>query len=131
MKGYIPIPGSDFIFDANGFKCGVGLYADPDITWIGMTKEKVKGGGSQTDANTWELIKLTNDPELETLKAPYNGDAKKFYAAWLAEANVTLKQKTGGGSIPAYPTDTIINQLLWLSKYGLAFRSETTEVFVK
>jgi hypothetical protein len=131
MKGSIPIAGDDFIFEANGFKCGVGLYVDPDVTFISMVKEKVKGGGSQTDSSSWEVIKLTNDPELEVIKAPYNGDAKKFYAAWLAEANVILKQKTGGGSIPAYPADSIINQLVWLSRYGLAFRSETTEVFVK
>lgn len=131
MKGYIPIAGSDYIFEANGFKCGVGLYVDPDVAFIAMTKEKVKGGGSATDANTWELIKLTNDPELEALKVPYSGDAKKFYSAWLAEANVVLKQKTGANSIPTYPSDSIINQLLWLSKYGLAFRADTVEVYVK
>jgi len=130
VKGYIPVPGDDFIFDANGFKCGVGVYADDQISFIAMTKEKVKGGGSQTDANTWEVIKLTNDPELEAVKAPYSGDTKKFYSEWLKQANAVLKSKVGG-STPGYPTDNILNQLLWLTKYGLAFRAETLEVYVK
>lgn len=130
MKGYIPIQGDDFIFEANGYKCGVGIYADDQISFIAMTKEKVKGGGSQVDANTWEVIKLTNDPELEAVKSPYNGDTKKYYAAWLAEANVILKSKVGG-SLPDFPADNILQQLLWLTKYGLTFRSDTIEVLVK
>jgi hypothetical protein len=130
MKGYIPIQGDDFIFEANGFKCGVGIYADDQISFIAMTKEKVRGAGSQVDANTWEVIKLTNDPELEAVKSPYNGDTKKYYAAWLAEANVILKSKVGG-SLPDFPLDNILQQLLWLTKYGLTFRSDTIEVLVK
>jgi hypothetical protein len=130
MKGAIPIDGSDFIFTANGFKCGVGLYVDPDISFIAMTKEKVKGGGSSTDANTWEFVKLTNDPELAALTSPYNGDTRKYYTAWLVEANALLKTKVGG-SIPEFPVDSIVSQLLWLSRYGLAFRTETLEVYLK
>jgi hypothetical protein len=130
MKGSIPIQGDDFIFNANGYKCGVGIYADADVSFLAMTKEKVIGGGSNTDSNTWEFVYITNDPELEVIKSPYNGDSKKFYTEWLSKANAALKLKVKG-DIPDFPVDNILQQLLWLTKFGLAFRSDTNEVYIK
>lgn len=130
MKGSIPVQGDDFIFNANGYKCGVGIYADADVSFLAMTKEKVIGGGSSTDSNTWEFVYITNDPELEVIKSPYNGDSKKFYTEWLAKANAALKLKVKG-DIPDFPADNILQQLLWLTKFGLAFRSDTNEVYIK
>lgn len=131
MKGSIPIPGDDFISTTpNGFKFGIGIYADQDISFIALACEKVAGGGSQTDPNTWKHLLLENDPVLEVIRPKFGGDSRKYMADFIGRANVELKKIVGAG-IPGWPENDIEAQLRWLIRYGLAFRSDTTEVYVK
>jgi hypothetical protein len=43
---------------------------------------------------------------------------------------VELKKVVGAG-IPGWPENDIEAQLRWLFRYGLAFRSETSEIYLK
>lgn len=131
MKGAIPIAGDDFIATtSNGFKFGIGRYTDPDISFIAITCEKVKGSGSQTDPNTWRHLLLENDPVLMVVTPKFGGDSRKYMADFIGRANVELKKVVGAG-IPGWPENDIDAQLNWLCRYGLAFRAESSEVYLK
>jgi hypothetical protein len=131
MKGSIPIPGDDFIATtSNGFKFGIGVFLGGDYSFIALTCEKVASGGSQTDPNTWRHLLLENDPVLEIIKPKFGGDSRKYMADFIGRANVELKKVVGAG-IPGWPENDIEAQLSWLCRYGLAFRAETSEVYLK
>lgn len=131
MKGAIPIAGDDFIATtSNGFKFGIGLHIEPDFGFIALTCEKSAAGGSLTDPTTWRHLLLENDPILIAVSPKFGGDARKYMADFVVRANVELKKVAGAG-IPGWPENDIEAQLRWLCRYGLAFRAESSEVYLK
>lgn len=127
MDNYKPTD-KDFIFTSNGYKCGIGIYYvhgedEPDQAHLQLTKQKV-AGGNEDEFHDWEMLHSTF--YVNTLGF---ASSQECMAAFLAEANPILIAATGGEvqPIPA----TFLEQLEHLCRYGLAFNSQTGEVYIK
>lgn len=119
MNGTVP-DSSDFQFIAGGFKCAVGIQGGVDYGNIVMTKEKIKGGGTESNA-TWEHVLLWPCDEAAVGASPFNGDHRALISAFLVMANMQLADAIGGNpTIPDMPADHY-GKLIWLCKYKLSF----------
>ena len=133
MKGYLPTE-SDLKFQYNGWNCAFGYSGDGgDIDNLVVVKEKVKGSKPDV-ASGWEKVHL----ETFFIQTAQNKGqtAEQALSAFVTVANTKLKEVlgnpdgSGSGGIPPIPTE-LFQRVLWLIRYGVAFRPETGEIIFK
>ncbi len=126
MNGYLPTD-SDFKFQAGGWNCAVGHSGDgADVSNMQLVIEKVKGS-NPTVASGWESVHT--ESFFVDMAERSGKPMREYFQLWLDTANAKLKAKIGAG-IPTIPADKF-GQLLWYIRYGMAFRAETLEVYLK
>lgn len=133
MKGYLPTE-SDLKFQYNGWNCAFGYSGDgSDIDLMLLVKEKTKGT-NPTVASGWESL-LTEDFFIQMAEKT-NQTAEQALESFRVKANVKLKERlgnpdgSGGDGIPPIPTE-LFQRVLWLIRFGVAFRPETGEIIFK
>lgn len=123
MKGWLPTP-EDTIVVINGYKCAVGLLAvAPDVPESVLMVKQIKAGGPDTLPTDYELVHAA-EYVVDDINARYAGDTKAWLADFFKVANPKLMKMTGDVT-PEWPND-IVKQLLWLFRYGVQFRPETS-----